>query len=206
MSQNSDFDRQPRSQPECGSLTSGTRCWTTGCPAESIFSRAGTVASQLPGNGAVDLERYPGPYVGDLRAVEYEPRVVLLGLNPGVGYDSLQSISGLWAQRIAGSGYSYCYCFRRSPEEDPRAWRELHGKRSRYWLRCVLSAQWWLNDQPASVRSELETPGTEGGTRLVRSRGLGRPVVSLLSGVAGRRGCRRRPRRSVGSWRRRAHR
>lgn len=108
---------------------------------------------QGKGKGAVDLEHYPDPYVGDLRGVEHEPRMVLLGLNPGIGYDSLQSRSGLWARRIARSGYSYC--FDRSPEEDPKGWRELHRTRSRYWQRCTLFAQRWLNDQHASVRDIL---------------------------------------------------
>src|SRR5262245_10998767 len=67
---------------------------------------------------AVNLMHYPDPFVGDLRGVRRTPRLVTLGLNPGVGYDELQSRTGLWARRIA-EARGYSYCFGRSPAEDP---------------------------------------------------------------------------------------
>ena len=47
------------------------------------------------GKGAVDLDHYPDPYVGDLRGVHAEPRLVVLGLNPGIGYPALQARDGV---------------------------------------------------------------------------------------------------------------
>jgi hypothetical protein len=156
MSEYSDFDRRAAdsARARVADIWDDVLAdWLSGREHLSASLARWRASYQGTGKGAVDLEHYPDPYVGDLRGVEHEPRTVLLGLNPGVGYDSLQSMNGLWAQRIARSGYSYC--FRRSPEEDPKAWRELHGKRSRYWLHRVLFAQRWLNDQHASVRDIL---------------------------------------------------
>ena len=101
------------------------------------------------GAGAVDLSHYPDPYVGDLRGTGREPRLVVLGLNPGIGYDSLQSRDGTWAERIRQQGYSRCSS--RSPAEDPETWVALHGKESRYWANLVRFAQRWLGDPRADV-------------------------------------------------------
>jgi hypothetical protein len=98
----------------------------------------------------VDLSHYPDPYVGDLRGLRGEPRLVLLGLNPGIGYDQLQGANGKWTQRIAEVGYSHC--FDRSPEDDLASWIELHGKRSPYWVKIVYFAQRWLDDTAATAR------------------------------------------------------
>jgi hypothetical protein len=105
------------------------------------------------GKGAVDFEHYPDPYVGDLRGLRVEPRVIVLGLNPGVGYDQLQSPEGTWARRIAETSYSSC--FLRSPAEDPAVWTALHGKPSPYWAKIIRFAQRWLDDSAVTVRDVL---------------------------------------------------
>lgn len=64
------------------------------------------VSYQGHGAGAVDLAHYPDPYVGDLRGLRSEPRLVVLGLNPGLGYDELQGPDGTWSQRTRELGYS----------------------------------------------------------------------------------------------------
>ena len=105
------------------------------------------------GDGAVDLDHYPDPYVGDLRGVQHEPRLVLLGLNPGVGYDALQGPHGIWSERIRERGYSYC--FDRSPAEDPVSWTALHGKPSAYWAKLTKFTQRWLQDPTSGVADIL---------------------------------------------------
>lgn len=105
------------------------------------------------GIGKVDLEHYPDPIVGDIRGIKHEPRLVLLGLNPGIGYDSLQSHKGVWTQRIAQHGYTYC--LDRSPAADPLSWKALHGKESTYWRNAVSFTRRWLNDSNASIHDIL---------------------------------------------------
>lgn len=105
------------------------------------------------GKGALDLDQFPDPWVGDLRGVETEPELVVLGLNPGVGYDVLQGADGTWTRRVRDLGYSRC--LRRSPAEDPDAWLPVHGKPSRYWENLVRFARRWLDDETANHRRVL---------------------------------------------------
>ena len=101
------------------------------------------------GDGAVDLDHYPDPYIGDLRGIRREPRLVFLGLNPGVGYHDIQGDQGTWTRRIRHVGYSRC--FERSPAEDPETWRALHGKESPYWRNIIRFERRWLGDETAGV-------------------------------------------------------
>lgn len=113
------------------------------------------------GAGVVDLDHYPDPYIGDLRGLRREPRLVFLGLNPGIGYDTLQGPAGTWTQRIADLGYSKC--FERSPAEDPKSWMALHHKKSVYWRNILAFTGRWLGDPSATVSDVLNFelyPGT----------------------------------------------
>jgi hypothetical protein len=105
------------------------------------------------GDGAVDLAHYPDPYIGDLRGIRAEPRLVFLGLNPGVGYDSLQGDDGIWTNRVRDVGYSRC--FERSPAEDPATWIGLHGKQSVYWRNVITFARRWVDDSSVGVEDLL---------------------------------------------------
>lgn len=105
------------------------------------------------GKGAVDLGHYPDPYVGDLRGVRAEPRLVILGLNPGVGYGPLQGPDGIWTRRIGEQGYSHC--FRRSPAEDQEEWFAHHGKPSKYWENIERFTRRWLCDDTAGALDVL---------------------------------------------------
>jgi hypothetical protein len=105
------------------------------------------------GIGKVDMEHYPDPIVGDIRGLQHEPRLVLLGLNPGIGYDSLQSRDGVWTQRIAE--HRYTRCFDRSPAADPATWKQLHGKESPYWRNAISFTRRWLDDPSASIHDIL---------------------------------------------------
>lgn len=106
------------------------------------------------GRGVVDLESYPDPFVGDLRGLFGEPRIVVLGLNPGVGYPELQGRNppGIWTQRIAEESYSRCMS--RVPYGDD-AWRKLHGRDSAYWVKLVNFARRWTDDSNLPVSQIL---------------------------------------------------
>jgi len=105
------------------------------------------------GHGALQLQYYPDPFVGDLRGVRKEPRLIVLGLNPGPAYPDLQSWDGIWARRIAEESYSRC--FRRSHAEDPETWRQRHGRESRYWGNLTRFLQRWLSDPTATHQDIL---------------------------------------------------
>ena len=105
------------------------------------------------GSAAVDLDQYPDPWVGDLRGLVREPRVVVLGLNPGIGYEELQGPNGTWTKRVLDTGYSHC--LHRSPPEDPAAWIPVHKRPSVYWVRVEHFARRWLGDTSAGHRDLL---------------------------------------------------
>ena len=69
--------------------------------------------------GPLDLWAYPDPFVGNLRGGggRREPKIVVLGVNPGSALPQLQARGGTWARNVRADGFSRC--FRRSPEEDP---------------------------------------------------------------------------------------
>lgn len=109
---------------------------------------------QGKGDGRVDLDHYPDPYVGDLRGERGEPRLVFLGLNPGIGYDQLQGDEGTWTRRIRRLGYSRC--FERSPAEDSVTWKQMHGgKESAYWRNVIRFAGRWVDDPEVGVHDLL---------------------------------------------------
>lgn len=96
------------------------------------------------GKGALDLACFPDPYMGDLRGLISEPRLIVLGLNPGVGYSQLQGRDGLWSHRIRTSSYSRCVD--RSPPADPCGWLEHHQKESPYWRKMLNFGSRWCGD------------------------------------------------------------
>ena len=100
----------------------------------------------------VDLQHYPDPYVGDLLGKRHEPRLVLLGLNPGVGYDNLQARGGEWAEGIRLHGYSNFHD--RIPFQNP-VWTRLHGKDSPYWRNLVTFSRRWTQDAEFSPHDVL---------------------------------------------------
>jgi len=109
------------------------------------------------GSGALQDEFSAEPYTGDLRGSQVTPRLVVLGLNPGVGYPELQGRDplGVWMRRIAASSYSEC--LDRFPFGDP-AWRAIHGGESSYWLRLMNFARRWTRDDalPAAAVLNME--------------------------------------------------
>jgi hypothetical protein len=53
------------------------------------------------GPGAVTRDGFVEPYQGDLRGVTTEPRAIILGLNPGQFFPSMQARDGRFATRSA---------------------------------------------------------------------------------------------------------
>ena len=102
--------------------------------------------------GRIDERWYPDPFVGDLRGDVEEPRVVILGINPGVGYSDLQARDGEWARRIRASSYSRCP--NRVAFDDP-AWLRLHGRNSPYWANFMRFARRWTDDPALKVPQVL---------------------------------------------------
>jgi hypothetical protein len=95
------------------------------------------------GKGELVLSQYADPFAGDLRGETEEPRIVTLGINPGVGYDELQGRKGLWTSAIASSSYSRV--LHRNPSIDVDNWLRLHGKKSPYWNKLVWFGRRWLD-------------------------------------------------------------
>jgi len=106
------------------------------------------------GLAAVQEEFSADPYTGDLRGEKVTPRMVMLGLNPGVGYPELHGRRplGTWMDRIASSSYSRC--LNRFPYGDP-AWRMVHGKESTYWQRIVAFSRRWTGDDDLAATAIL---------------------------------------------------
>jgi hypothetical protein len=102
-------------------------------------------------DGAIDERWYPDPFVGDLRGEITEPRLVVLGINPGIGHAPLQARDGIWSDRIRASSYSRC--LDRVAFDDP-AWLQEHKRNSPYWANLMRFARRWTGDdnvQPAEV-------------------------------------------------------
>jgi hypothetical protein len=100
---------------------------------------------QGAGKGALDLSCFPDPYVGDWRGLNGEPKLITLGLNPGIGYPSLQGRDGIWTSRIRESNYSSC--LERSVPGDPINWLRQHKKESPYWIKLLNFGKRWHGDE-----------------------------------------------------------
>lgn len=99
------------------------------------------------GHGEVMSDFGVEPYTGDLRGETSEPRLVILGLNPGVAHAAMQGRSpqGAWMERIASSSHSRV--LNRIPFGDD-AWRGEHnGRDSAYWIRLMKFARSWVGDE-----------------------------------------------------------
>jgi hypothetical protein len=128
--------------------------WLAGDREPPQQLRAWFTAYKGGGAGAIDLDCYPDPFVGDLRGIRKSPRLVLLGLNPGIGHQNLQGPDGAWSQRIKKESYSRC--FQRSPPEDPIIWKENNGgKGSAYWQKLIRFTKTWLQDDYAGIEDIL---------------------------------------------------
>jgi hypothetical protein len=99
------------------------------------------------GEGQVSREGFVEPYQGDLMGEVVTPRVVVLGLNPGIFVSELQSRRGLFADEIRSIG-SYSRWINTHPyDRDP--WVACRGPNRYYRARLAFTRN-WLQDPTAS--------------------------------------------------------
>jgi hypothetical protein len=103
------------------------------------------------GVGLVTREGFPEPYAGDLLGRVGVPRLVVLGLNPGVYHPRFQARDGIFADEIRRYG-SYSAWMATGPYF--RApWTTEIGP-NRYYLSRLGFAQRWLDD-PTATQADL---------------------------------------------------
>ena len=95
------------------------------------------------GAGLVTREGFPEPYAGDLLARIGSPRLVVLGLNPGIYHPQFQARDGIFAGQIRRYG-SYSRWMATGPYFCP-PWTTL-VRPNRYYLSRLSFAQRWLDD------------------------------------------------------------
>ncbi len=103
--------------------------------------------------GIVDLSGYPEGFLGDLRGEKREPRILVLGLNPGVAYPELTGPDGKWTRIIKDKTYSRC-SEQRVPYGD-EDWKRVQGQDNPFWRNLVMFARRWLNNHRAGVADIL---------------------------------------------------
>lgn len=104
------------------------------------------------GRGAVTRDGFVEPYMGDLRGVEQDPRVVILGLNPGQYLPDLQARSGLFADEIRKAG-SYSAWVRDHPY-DNKTWLARHPPNIYFRSRLRFTRD-WLQEQAVTYNAML---------------------------------------------------
>lgn len=105
------------------------------------------------GSGEPTRDGFPEPYHGDLRGAEREPRVVVLGLNPGQYREKFQSRDGIFAEEIREKHGSYGRWQTTCPyNREP--WTDVMG-RNRYYQARLRFTRNWLQDPSADHRDLL---------------------------------------------------
>ena len=103
--------------------------------------------------GEVNLTAYPEAFIGDLRGEIREPRLIVLGLNPGIAYPELQGSNGIWTQAARKLTYSRSSELR-TPFNNEN-WTRSHSRDSRYFVLLDPFARRWLEDNSAGVADIL---------------------------------------------------
>jgi hypothetical protein len=99
------------------------------------------------GEGRVTRQGFVEPYQGDLIGEVVTPRVVVLGLNPGIFVPGVQHRQGLFADEIRAIG-SYSRWINTHPyDRDP--WVALRGP-NRYYRARLSFTRNWMRDPAAS--------------------------------------------------------
>jgi hypothetical protein len=92
------------------------------------------------GIGKVDLEGFPEPFIGDLLGRYHEPRLVVLGLNPGAYRPPFQARDGIFAEEIRRCGsyteWATTGPYHRGPWTDhmDNLYHRLRARFTRNWL------------------------------------------------------------------------
>jgi hypothetical protein len=98
------------------------------------------------GDGAVDLDAFPEPYMGPMGG-DSAPALVMFGLNPGLAAHVFQGTAGVFTRQIAASSYS---TWAASEPYVGAAW-EAAKRRNKYHRVRLAFAQRLLEDD--SIRA-----------------------------------------------------
>lgn len=103
---------------------------------------------QGSGLGQVDLDVFPEPYVGAINGAE--PRLIMLGLNPGIATPEFQSMEGIFTRQIRESSYSE---WASTAPYVSDVWESEKG--ANVYLRNRLSFAQRLHDEPEIQANQL---------------------------------------------------
>jgi len=104
------------------------------------------------GRGRVTRDGFVEPYQGDLLGIDTDPRVVVLGLNPGGYLPDLQARDGAFSQQIRDVG-SFSAWIRQHPYDSP-TWLDRYGPNRYYGQRMAFTRN-WLQDPAATYNDML---------------------------------------------------
>jgi hypothetical protein len=102
------------------------------------------------GEGAVNLDAFPEPYIGPM-ADDSAPALVLFGLNPGQPAHDFQGADGIFTRQIAASSYS---AWAASEPYVSAAWEAAKG-RNKYQRDRITFAQRLYQDESIRARDIL---------------------------------------------------
>jgi hypothetical protein len=102
--------------------------------------------------GAVTREGFVEPYIGDLRGIETEPRMVVLGLNPGQYFPDMQARNGLFAEEIRQAGGYSAWAATHPYDREPW-WSFRGGKNTYFTSRLAFTANWL--QEPAVAHNDM---------------------------------------------------
>ncbi len=103
------------------------------------------------GLGKATRDGFPEPYLTDLRGVVHEPRVVLLGLNPGRYLPDLQARNRAFADEIRGAGSYSAWVLTCPYVRDP--WQSRYGVNIYQSARLNFTRRWL--DDPAATHLDF---------------------------------------------------
>jgi hypothetical protein len=105
------------------------------------------------GPGIVTRDGFVEPYLGDFLGHESEPRLVIMGLNPGYFDPPHQARDGMFADEIRDEYGSYSAWARSCPyDRDP--WTAAHGPNN-YFRSRLNFTRTWLDDAAATMNDML---------------------------------------------------
>ncbi len=105
------------------------------------------------GRGAVTSEGFVEPYIGDLRGTHGEPRLVILGLNPGQYFPAMQSRTGVFAEEIRQLGSYSAWAASQPYHREP--WWSFRGGSNVYFTSRLAFTAAWLGDPAATFHDLL---------------------------------------------------
>jgi hypothetical protein len=97
----------------------------------------------------VTRDGFVEPYIGDLRG---EPRMVILGLNPGQYFPAMQARTCMFAEEIRRAGSYSSWAATHPYDREP--WWSFRGGRNTYFTSRLRFAANWLDD-PSVTHNDM---------------------------------------------------